>query len=438
MSTQSTPSILFTHRSSQQGFRLLELPPDLAEVLDSENPPILELKSPSPSPNTNTTTSNSSGPGTDYVNLCTPTNTYSIRQVHSSNSLHILRPSNGVGVRRGDLRIVGGGGATNNSQKEGDDKDGDVCMDMDMDIEPNLNVEGTMTSISKCGSTLELHTPAEGFSAKPFLLKATRVYDKDLWEYEGQSQDEDAGAQAEEEIKRSLGALFADVPVSRAQCERDWIEICAFVRPGHRDGYGQAHAEHGPKQSYWRPSAEMKLEVWKRIIEGAVLQGINLGSQFLVSDLWKSVLDDEGLAPFPRGLFVAVVYRIREVGEGVERALADGEMKWASIGKETCIRWAGEVYLEAMADGPASAVAESEFINAWKDHLLEAWREDVSISILPEKCFMRPEPKTVCFATDGDQQKVKKNLPTDTSAATAAKKTRNWHELFKNQKRQKR
>lgn len=51
---------------------------------------------------------------------------------------------------------------------------------------------------------------------------------------------------------------------------------------------------------------------------------------------------------------------------------------------------------------------------------------------------MHPEPKTICFTTETDQQKVKKNIPTDTNAATTAKKTRNWHELFKNQKRQKR
>jgi hypothetical protein len=49
---------------------------------------------------------------------------------------------------------------------------------------------------------------------------------------------------------------------------------------------------------------------------------------------------------------------------------------------------------------------------------------------------MRPDPKTICFATEADRQKAEKNLPTDDSAA--AKKTRNWHELFKNQKRQKR
>ncbi|KAL4946362.1 hypothetical protein BDV06DRAFT_234672 [Aspergillus oleicola] len=436
MSTQSTPSILFTHRSPQQGFRLLELPSELAELLGSENPPILELKSPSPSTSTSGT---APSPGTDYVNLCTPTKTYSIRQVHSSNSLHILRPSSGVAVKRGDLKIVGG-------TIEGEGADEDVDMDVDENREEqelNLNVEGTVTSISKCGSTLELHTPAEGFSAKPFLMKALRLYDKGLWEDEGQTQENDNDSTAPETsriTKTILDHLFADIPVSTSQCERDWVDTCAFIRfPQESQSHSHSpESELNPKKTCYRPSAETKLEVWKRLVQGSVLQGINLGAQFLVSDLWKSVLDDDGLAPFPRGLFEAVVRRVREPGEGGERGLNEAEMKWASIDEDTCVRWVGEVYLEAMANGPSSAVSDSDFINAWKDQLPEAWREDVAISILPESCFMRPEPKSICFVNEADRQKVKKNLPTDASAATAAKKTRNWHELFKNQKRQKR
>lgn len=39
MSTQSARSILFTQRSPQQGFKLLELPPELAELLSSTEAP---------------------------------------------------------------------------------------------------------------------------------------------------------------------------------------------------------------------------------------------------------------------------------------------------------------------------------------------------------------------------------------------------------------
>ncbi|KAL2819097.1 hypothetical protein BJX63DRAFT_27596 [Aspergillus granulosus] len=411
MSTQSTPSILFTHRSPQRGFRLLELPPDLAELLASDNPPTLELKSPTQLP---TPASTTTAPAPEYVNLCTQNKTYSIRQVQSSNSLHILTPSTGGAVRRHDLKIVG----------EAEDQE-------DVDMDRSLNIEGTVTSIAKCGSTLEVHTPSEGFSATAFLSALVRVYGEGVGP-DGDANQEggvDMWSDGTGDAERILDGLFADIPMSRAQCEQGWAEMCGFVLPPRA---GAALAS--PLSSHcWRPSAAKKLEVWKRIVEGAVLQGIDLGKQFLVRDLWKSVLDDDGNGPFPIPLFEAVVRRIREFGDG-----AGGDLKWASIDKDSCVRWVGETYLETTAPGASSAISESELLDAWRDQLPETWRDSVSLSILPETCYMHPTPKTICFATEADRQKAKTNLPTDTSAETAAKKTRNWHELFKNQKRQKR
>jgi hypothetical protein len=47
-------------------------------------------------------------------------------------------------------------------------------------------------------------------------------------------------------------------------------------------------------------------------MEGAILQGIDLEKQFLVGDLWKSVLDDDDDSepPFPRALLEAVARRL--------------------------------------------------------------------------------------------------------------------------------
>lgn len=47
-------------------------------------------------------------------------------------------------------------------------------------------------------------------------------------------------------------------------------------------------------------------------MEGAILQGIDLEKQFLVGDLWKSVLDDDDTLapPFPRQLLEAIVRRL--------------------------------------------------------------------------------------------------------------------------------
>ncbi|KAI9373655.1 hypothetical protein BJX61DRAFT_370827 [Aspergillus egyptiacus] len=413
MSTQSTPSILFTHKFPQQAFRLLELPPDLADLLSSENPPTLELKSSSTSPPS--TQSSDVATARDFLNLCTPTKTYSVRQVQSSNSLHVLRPATGGGVRKHDLSIIAAGEAENGE-------------DVDMNDQA-LNVEGTVTSIAKCGSTLELHTPSEGFSAIQFLSDLLSVYNKETGSDEDVDMEGADSTDSTESRRRILDRVFADIPVSKAQCERGWVEICAFVLP-HAVGNDSGLASSCCR----RPSAGMKLQVWKRAVEGAVLQGIDLGKQFLVKDLWSSVLDDDGLEPFPRPLFEAV---IRRVCEGADMMTPESEMKWASIDKGTCIRWVGETYLETTAPGTGSAIGHRELLDAWKDQLPETWRDDVSLSVLPENCYLQPDSKTICFATEADRQKVKRNISTETSAATAAKKTRNWHELFQ-QKRQKR
>ncbi|KAI9035617.1 putative sister chromatid cohesion protein Dcc1 [Aspergillus affinis] len=401
MSTQAARSILFTHTTPQQGFRLLELPPDLAEQLSSKNPPTLELKSPAPSlpsPATNPEEAR------EFVSLCTATQTYRIRQVQSSNSLLVVQPSSG-GVQRGDISIVGG------------DQD-------------ELGLVETVTSVSKCGSTLELHTPAEGFSAVPFMERILSVYDVVSSEGSGQEEEDIDPIERQEVLQRVL----ADVPVSRGQCEQGWIELCAFVRPR-----GETETEGGQdvKGWCWRPSARVKVDVWKRAVEGSVLQGIDLGKQFLVSDLWRSVLEEGGEEPYPQPLFEAVVRRVCESGSERDRLLDGTKMKWASIHKTNCARWVGETCLEAMAPTSASAIGRDDFLKAWRNHLPESWQDEVKLSKLTENSYKHPEPTTICFVNEPDRQKAKKNVSTDASAATAAKKTRNWHELFKNQKRQK-
>ncbi|EBA27505.1 hypothetical protein KXV22_000776 [Aspergillus fumigatus] len=393
MSTQAARSILFTHTSPQQGFRLLELSSELAELLSSKEAPTLELKSPATShlPNSGTDAEHH-----DYVNLCTPNRTYRIRLVQSSNPIHILQPSDG-GAQRGDITMVG--------------------------ADDEVNLVETVTTIAKCGSTLELHTPSEGFSAVSFLERMLAVYD-------GDEGSEAVGFDLESSEKEGIiRRVFEDVPVSRAQCEAGWIEICAFV-------LGRVHKDEDATRCCRRPSAKAKLEVWKRVLESAVLQGIHLDQQFLVSDLWKSVLDDGDEEPFPRALFEAIVRRVCEA-DGEAQGLFDGDMKWARIDKARCTRWVGETYLEARAPAQGSAIGLSEFLNDWKDHLPDSWRDEVALSKLTENSYRHPDQTTIYFVNNIDRHKIKKNISTDANTAAVAKKSRNWHELFRNQKRQK-
>jgi hypothetical protein len=69
----------------------------------------------------------------------------------------------------------------------------------------------------------------------------------------------------------------------------------------------------------------------------------------------------------------------------------------ASIDKDGCVRWVGATYLEATAPSAGSAISESELLDAWRDQLPEAWRDDVSLSILPVSCISE---FNVCAITD--------------------------------------
>lgn len=215
----------------------------------------------------------------EYVNLCTPTKTYRIRQVQSSNSIHILQPSFGH-ISREDIKVV---------EEEAGDSGA-------------LNLpDDAVTTIAKCGSTLELHIPDGGFSAIPFLEKSLRLYDPRSGDDDGDMVVDDSSLddnQSAAQKRQAKEQIWADIPVSTAQCETAWLELCAFI--------------HGQEEiSCWRPSARMRLSVWKRLSEGALLQGIDLEKQFLVGDLWKSVLDDDASAPpFPKGLLEALARRL--------------------------------------------------------------------------------------------------------------------------------
>ncbi|KAJ5165945.1 Sister chromatid cohesion protein Dcc1 [Penicillium capsulatum] len=377
MATQDTRSILVTNTHPQRGFRLLELTPELEELLTSQNAPTLELKSPS------TALAHATDPmAQEYVNLCTPTQTYRIRQVQSSNSLHLLLPSLGH-ISRDDIKVV-------------EDEAGETGA---------LNLpDEAVTSIAKCASTLELHVPAGGFSAIPFLEKSLRLYDP-------RSGDDEDGDMT---MDRGGGG--------------GWYR-------GSWDGGGARGARTDIADAAgWRPSARVRLNVWKRLVEGALLQGIDLEKQFLVGDLWKSVLDEDETVepPFPRGLLEAVA---RKLCAADQRPLLTDDIKWACFDKLECTQWVGETYLAATAPTASSAIGRNEFLRAWKDCLPESWRGDAVLSKLPEGMYQSPDPATICFVEPSLRQLKSSSKGPISDAKAKAKITRNWHELLKNSKR---
>ncbi|KAK4126439.1 hypothetical protein N657DRAFT_688967 [Parathielavia appendiculata] len=76
MSSQDHAGILLSHSPDGTGYKLLELPPEVLELLESQDCPTLTLH---PSPTA--------------ALLKTPAKTYSLRQKNTSNALILLSPT---------------------------------------------------------------------------------------------------------------------------------------------------------------------------------------------------------------------------------------------------------------------------------------------------------------------------------------------------------
>lgn len=238
------------------------------------------------------------------VNLCTPTQTFRIRQVQSSNSIHIIQPSNG----HNNNKIIPLGNPA--PQHEETAENG---------TEITLSPE-TVTAVAKCGSTLELQVigDTESFAlAKAMLARMLRVWDDHdgttLYKQSGDREGDVVMADESGEItllerrKSVKKSIIDDLPFSESKCLRAWTELCAFSPGGGYQGGGM-------EAIAFRPSASCKLNVWKQILECCTLQDIDLEKQFLVLDLWKAVSEDEveGDMAMPKALFDAVIWRIVE------------------------------------------------------------------------------------------------------------------------------
>ncbi|KAF9739822.1 hypothetical protein PMIN06_004897 [Paraphaeosphaeria minitans] len=167
---QNERGVPFALAHDFQHFRLLELPPDLVQLLEAPNPPQLSIKSlPPPA-------SDTPGAQPAYAVLCTPSKTFQIRQVQTSNSVFVTQPT---------LHAHG-----------------------------NHIPSPTTCAIAACTATLELH-PVD-LSAVAYLQDALPVYDIIAGEV-------DATHNA-----KSKAAVFSDIPLSNRQCEQAWTELVAF------------------------------------------------------------------------------------------------------------------------------------------------------------------------------------------------------------------
>ncbi|KAF2690388.1 hypothetical protein K458DRAFT_290521 [Lentithecium fluviatile CBS 122367] len=174
MTQQHEGGVPFSVAHDLQTFRLLELPPEIVELLDSPSPPPLSIKSLPPA------ASNTPNAKPAYAVLCTPNKSFQLRQVQTSNTLFVTRPT--------------------------------------LEAHGDAIPAPTTCAIASCTATLELHLADA--SAVSYLEDALPVYHVVGGEVDA------------EENRKSKAGVFLHVPLSDGQCEKAWNELIAFELNG--------------------------------------------------------------------------------------------------------------------------------------------------------------------------------------------------------------
>lgn len=194
--------------------------------------------------------------------LCTADKTYHLRQVHTSNSVHLTQPAN----------LTAGSDALPTP---------------------------AISAVAKCGALLELLPVSE--SPVAALREAiTRIWHSERWD--GETTADFSG----EVVEKSKEEFYADVPFSDQECEKAWIELCAFEFEGRPV----------------LPTLPALWMYWRTIFTTAVAEGIDLQAQFQIAHLAKTLKDEEDL--------------ISELVEAIfHRLLPDDQMAGDDCGSKT-------------------------------------------------------------------------------------------------------
>lgn len=195
----------------------------------------------------------------NHAVLCTFDRTFHIRQVHSSNSIFLLQPS-----------------PTNTTFEEA-----------------SIALQG-VSAIAQPTSTLEL-IPSS-FPGRSILRRILPVCNATRIESEG-----NPGPALADRISKFVA--LESVPLSSAEFEASWIQLCAF------ESEGQA----------WLPTATLLARVWNSILSVATAESLDLEQSFRIQVIADLVREDG----YPIPVVEAIARRLHSNGHD----LMDG-CKW--------------------------------------------------------------------------------------------------------------
>ncbi|PWW79273.1 hypothetical protein C7212DRAFT_155443 [Tuber magnatum] len=272
MSTQANTGIPFSYSHSQSPIHLVELPPALLSLVTSCSPPIIKIKA-APTP------ANATGPrgSENHAVLCTPTQTFSLRHVHCSNSILLVQPSEPP--------------PPNSAEDE---------------QQQTFSLTSTgLRAVATAGSWLELI---------PLTPNCASILQEKLPVYHGWTDDDPALPATEEPISRAR--LLDSTPISDAEFSAAWDALLAF------------EANNG---AACRPSAAAVLKTISEINTSATAESFSLSSHsgFTISAI-LGLLDD---VEIPAGLVMTV---IGSICDRVEESMDDNA--WRLNADKCCAR----------------------------------------------------------------------------------------------------
>lgn len=204
---------------------------------------------------TSVTAPNASSTSASNAVLCTDDRTFQLRQVHSSNSVFLLKPSEVI-----------------TSSEDG-----------------GIPISG-VSVVAQCKATLELIPVAT--SAIQYLKESLPVHRDTV--NDGSSKIESPST-AKTPAAKSKFAVLDDAPISTWEFENGWIEVCAF------ETGGQA----------FRPLPSTLNGVWKSIMSAAAVNALKLEDGFPTFSI-TSLVEEDG---YPASLLMAVLTRLSPTGE---------------------------------------------------------------------------------------------------------------------------
>ncbi|KAL7267153.1 hypothetical protein RUND412_010273 [Rhizina undulata] len=331
MSSQDS-GIPFSYTRSQAPIRLLELPPALLSLVTADSPPVLKIKA-APTPHESTGPSSSST--TNHAVLCTPTQTFALREVRSSNSIFLVQPSPSR-----------------------------QCEDA---FSPPPTPGVTIVSTTHAYLELIPATPDPG----PLLEKRLIAYHG--WE------DEDGDTKMAVDPMGSGGGkeeLRDDIPVSDAEFEAAWHELLAFDFSG----------------SLYRPTPKAILKTLEVVFTSAAAESFSLFSPFTIPELMAAIDEPD----VPREL-VSVL--MRRVCDETNFDNGGGDGKWilnkskcsGFVGRKIL---EGQEQQTREDKKKKNDLLNASFMFKWKEAVPEECRGECKLNCL-KGYYTHPTPSTI-------------------------------------------